>query len=81
MDVGIRWRTSILSLVVKWSQVQILSARPELEQFRGGLRESGSRLNCVEMFSDSNGGQKSYSPNWSASTSTAGRAVESEVCP
>jgi hypothetical protein len=37
-------RTSILSLGVKWSQVQILSARPRFAQFRGGFGEVRSRL-------------------------------------
>jgi hypothetical protein len=40
-------RTCCLYLGVKSSQVQILSARPRLEQVRGGFGEIRGRLDCV----------------------------------
>ena len=40
--------TTLSSLGVKWSQVQILSARPELLQYRGGFGEIRSRLFCTQ---------------------------------
>ncbi len=46
LNVGGRPRTLIFRLGVKWSQVQILSARPEKQQFRGGflVRRRSPRL-------------------------------------
>ena len=43
-DTARQWFTYLSSLRVKWWQVQIVSARPEFQQVRGGFGEIRSRF-------------------------------------
>ena len=78
-------RTLKTTLGVKWSQVQILSARPRLLQFRGSFGEIWDRSSAsiaaripTRIATPS---QSSRRPSWLARLATAARAVLSEVWP